>query len=496
MLVEKPLATTSADAVDLIEVAEERGVVLMPGHTFVYSPPVNKVRELIAEDVVGEVYFITSSRMNLGKYQADGVILDLAPHDLSILLYWLGDRVAEVSASGRSVFQPDVPETAFITLTFEGGAKANVQLSWLAPRKVRDMIVVGSRRMIQYDDLAADEAVRIYDRGLDVALPQTFGEHQLTYRSGDIVMPRLDAAEPLGLELADFARAIRTGTTPRSNAELGLEIVLAMEAAQRSLERNGQPVAVTRPDLPRGGLNGGIERGRMRARAPFRRPRAKAGPPDRCWSVEIAKALILAGRTAHDQPWPSVRTGPKHLVPVANQPILFHNLESLRRAGLIEATIALDQDAAPIRDAVGDGSQWGLTVRYVDWQPGSGVDGALAAAREFVAQEPLLVEPGDILHRELIHPHIAAFAREALDALALRVLPVTGATAGRGDGRRVPLQPARRRDAARRPRGRRSVRSACSARAGTCGPRRSTAACRATAARTSCSRATGGCSSS
>ena len=147
--------------------------------------------------------------------------------------------------------------------------------------------------------------------------------------------------------------------------------------------------------------------------------------------MEIAKALILAGRTAHDQPWPSVRTGPKHLVPVANQPILFHNLESLRRAGLIEATIALDQDAAPIRDAVGDGSKWGLTVRYVDWQPGSGVDGALAAAREFVAQEPLLVEPGDILHRELIHPHIAAFAREALDALALRVLPVTGAADGK-----------------------------------------------------------------
>jgi predicted dehydrogenase len=247
VLVEKPLATTSADARDLIEIADERGLVLMPGHTFVYSPPVNKVRQLIQDDVVGEVYFVTSSRMNLGKYQSDGVILDLAPHDLSILLYWLGDRVSEVSASGRSVFQPDVPETAFITLTFEGGAKANVQLSWLAPRKVRDMIVVGSRRMVQYDDLAADEAVRVYDRGLDVELPQTFGEHQLTYRSGDIVMPRLEAAEPLGLELEDFAQAIRTGSTPRSNAELGLEIVLAMEAAQRSLERNGEPVAVVRP---------------------------------------------------------------------------------------------------------------------------------------------------------------------------------------------------------------------------------------------------------
>jgi predicted dehydrogenase len=252
VLVEKPLATTSADARDLIEVAEEQGLVLMPGHTFVYSPPVNKVRELIQGDVVGEVYFVTSSRMNLGKYQSDGVILDLAPHDLSILLYWLGDRVSEVSATGRSVFQPDVPETAFITLTFEGGAKANVQLSWLAPRKVRDMIVVGSRRMIQYDDLAADEAVRVYDRGLDLEFPQTFGEHQLTYRSGDIVMPRLDAAEPLSLELEDFARAIRDGSTPRSNAELGLEIVLAMEAAQRSLDRNGEPVAIMRPPVRAG----------------------------------------------------------------------------------------------------------------------------------------------------------------------------------------------------------------------------------------------------
>jgi predicted dehydrogenase len=252
VLVEKPLATTSADARDLIDVAEEQGVVLMPGHTFVYSPPVNKVRELIQSDVVGEVYFVTSSRMNLGKYQSDGVILDLAPHDLSILLYWLGDRVSEVSATGRSVFQPDVPETAFITLTFEGGAKANVQLSWLAPRKVRDMIVVGSRRMIQYDDLAADEAVRVYDRGLDLEFPQTFGEHQLTYRSGDIVMPRLDAAEPLSRELEDFARAIREGTTPRSNAELGLEIVLAMEAAQRSLDRNGEPVTIVRPPVRAG----------------------------------------------------------------------------------------------------------------------------------------------------------------------------------------------------------------------------------------------------
>ena len=138
--------------------------------------------------------------------------------------------------------------------------------------------------------------------------------------------------------------------------------------------------------------------------------------------MEIAKALIFAGRTPHDKPWPSVKAGPKHLVPVANRPILFHNLESLRRAGMLEATIAAEEDGmAAIAAAVGDGSDWGLTVRYVPWQPPTGLSGALAAACEFMADEPVLVEPADVLHREHIHPHIAAFATERLDAMALRV---------------------------------------------------------------------------
>ncbi|WP_028060380.1 Gfo/Idh/MocA family protein [Candidatus Solirubrobacter pratensis] len=244
VLVEKPLATTSEDAIDLLETAARHDRTLMPGHTFVYSPPVNKIKELISAGTLGEVYFVTSSRMNLGKYQADGVICDLAPHDLSILLYWLDEPVVEVAATGRSVFQAGVPETAFITLTFASGANANIQVSWLAPRKVREMTIVGSSRMVQYDDTAADEAVRVFDRGMEFAPPKTFGEYQLTYRSGDMVVPRLEAAEPLSLELADFARAIRTGAEPRSNAQLGLEIVLAMEAAEESLRRNGEPIAV------------------------------------------------------------------------------------------------------------------------------------------------------------------------------------------------------------------------------------------------------------
>jgi predicted dehydrogenase len=275
VMVEKPLATSAAHAEELIAMAADAGLVLMPGHTFVYSPPVNKVRELIQSGELGDVYFITSSRMNLGLYQPDGVISDLAPHDLSILLYWLGRPVTQIAASGQSIFQDGVPETAFLTVTFSGGTTANVQISWLAPRKMRQMVVVGSKRMVQYEDNSADESVRIYDRGLDVSMaeaPATFGEYQLTYRSGDIVVPRIEAGEPLGLELADFAHAIRTGEEPRSNCALGLEIVRALEAAHASMERAGDPVELSEdggygerftPSEPNG------EDGRTRERVPI-----------------------------------------------------------------------------------------------------------------------------------------------------------------------------------------------------------------------------------
>jgi predicted dehydrogenase len=244
VLVEKPLATSTADAEELAELADRNGLVLMPGHTFIYSPAVNKVRELIDSGELGEIYFVTSSRMNLGIYQPDGVICDLAPHDLSILLYWLNRPVSLVTASGCTVFQDDVPETAFLTVWFERGPTASIQISWLAPRKVRQMVVVGSKRMVVYDDTAVDGAVRVYDRGFDFSEPANFGEHQLTYRSGDMIAPRLDPAEPLGLELADFAHAIRTGERPRSHAELGVEIVRTLDAAHASLKSMGQPVAI------------------------------------------------------------------------------------------------------------------------------------------------------------------------------------------------------------------------------------------------------------
>jgi predicted dehydrogenase len=248
VLVEKPLAASVEEADELVELAQRERRLLMPGHTFVYSPAVNKVRDLIRSGELGEIYFITSSRMNLGLYQPDGVICDLAPHDLSILLYWLDQPLARVSAAAQSIFQLGVPETAFLTVSFASGATANVQVSWLAPRKMRQMVVVGSRRMVQYEDTSSDEAVRIYDRGVDfsqVRAPATYGEYQLTYRSGDIVVPRIDPTEPLSLELQDFAHCIRTGAEPRSNCGLGREIVRALEAAHVSMSRAGEPVELS-----------------------------------------------------------------------------------------------------------------------------------------------------------------------------------------------------------------------------------------------------------
>ncbi len=246
VLVEKPLATRLEDAHDLADTAAANKCVLMPGHTFIYSPAVNTVRDLLREGVVGDVHFVTSSRMNLGKYNEDGVVCDLAPHDLSILLYWLDQPVVEVAVSGSSVLRQGVPETAFMTLTFEQGQTANVQISWLAPRKVRQMIVVGSQRMVQYDDTASDEPVRIYDRGMDILppTPANFGEHQLIYRTGDVLIPRVEPKEPLRLELEDFAHSIRTGEEPRSSLALGIEIVATIELAQESMRRGGAPLAL------------------------------------------------------------------------------------------------------------------------------------------------------------------------------------------------------------------------------------------------------------
>jgi predicted dehydrogenase len=244
VFVEKPLAGSSLEALNLVALADRLGLVLMPGHTFVYSPPVNLARSLIESGDLGDIYFISMSRVNLGLHQRDvSVAWDLGPHDFSILRYWLDETPTHVAGLSRGCIIPGIPDVAFINLEFPGGTIASVELSWLAPSKLRRTTIVGSRKMIVYDD-TSNEPVRIFDSGVMLRDPVTFGEHQLSYRTGDIVSPHIQVAEPLYLEMCDFATAIREGTTPRSSAVLGLEVVRVIEAVERSLSVGGRRTEV------------------------------------------------------------------------------------------------------------------------------------------------------------------------------------------------------------------------------------------------------------
>jgi predicted dehydrogenase len=254
VFVEKPLAASTEEALSLAHRAETAGVVLMPGHTFLYSPPVNATRELIASGELGEIYSISTSRVNLGLHQPDvSVVWDLAPHDFSILRYWLDEVPLSVSALSRGCVIPDTPDVAFIHLEFPSSTIANVELSWLAPSKLRRTTVIGSRKMVVYDDTST-EPVRIFDSGVTLPDPTTFGEYKLTYRSGDIVSPRVEAAEPLYLELADFCGAILDGSELRSSLEVGIDVVRMIEAVDRSLEHDGMRVSVTEAEQVASGL--------------------------------------------------------------------------------------------------------------------------------------------------------------------------------------------------------------------------------------------------
>jgi predicted dehydrogenase len=249
--VEKPLAASVAEGAELARVAAERGRVLMPGHTFLYSPPVEMIRGLIEGGELGDVYFVSTSRVNLGLHQSDASVLwDLGPHDFSILAYWLRDTPAYVSALSRGCVIPDTPDVAFINLEYATGTIAHVEIAWLAPSKLRRTTIVGSRKMVVYDDTSI-EPVRVFDSGVTLRDPETFGEYRLSYRTGDIVSPRVDVAEPLLLELNDFCRAIRTGSEPRSTASLGLDVLRTVEAAERSLSAGGARAEVDPLPAPR-----------------------------------------------------------------------------------------------------------------------------------------------------------------------------------------------------------------------------------------------------
>jgi predicted dehydrogenase len=252
VFVEKPLAASVAEAEDLIQRAASRGVRLMVGHTFLYTAAVRKMKEIIDSGEIGDIYYISSQRLNLGLFQQDiNVLWDLAPHDLAVILYLLGQRPESVNAVGTAHINPAIEDVAVMTLRFAGKVVAFVQTSWLDPDKIRRMTVVGSKKMMVFDDLQPTEKIKIYDKGVEK--PQyydTFAEFHYSYKYGDIVIPRLDGGEPLRTELAHFLDCIEQGRPPLSDGENGLEVVKILEAANASLRNGHHPVRLCPPGAP------------------------------------------------------------------------------------------------------------------------------------------------------------------------------------------------------------------------------------------------------
>lgn len=248
VLIEKPFTASSPEALDLMRRADEAGLVLLPGHTFLYSPTVVRIKELLDSGALGDIYFVSMSRVNLGLHQPDAsVVWDLAPHDFSILRFWLGQIPAEISAMTRSCVLPDTPDVAFVNMRYDSGTIAHLELSWLSPVKLRRTVIVGSQKMLVYDDVS-NEPIRIFDSGAELPAPESFGEFRLLYRTGDIISPKVDATEPLGLQIADFCGAILDGTPLRSTPQIGLDVVLSIEAVERSLVAQGAQTAVPAPE--------------------------------------------------------------------------------------------------------------------------------------------------------------------------------------------------------------------------------------------------------
>lgn len=249
VFVEKPLARSVAEGRALVELARDRKRALMIGHTFVYTAAVNKIKDLVWSGELGDVLYIASSRVNLGIFQEDiNVVWDLAPHDISIMNYVLNARPVSVSAVGHSYIRPGIEDVAFVTLKYSQATLANIHVSWLNPNKIRSTTVVGGKKMLLYDDISSLEKIRIYDKGVTVTPHyDTFGEFQLSYRYGDIMIPKLDDAEPLKIECQHFVDVVEKGAAPRSGGRHGLEVLLALDAADRSMRENGREIAIEYP---------------------------------------------------------------------------------------------------------------------------------------------------------------------------------------------------------------------------------------------------------
>jgi len=243
VLVEKPLVLNSERGREIVQLAEEKNLVLAVGHLLLYHPAVEKLKELVQSGELGDIYYLYSSRINLGKVRtAENALWSFAPHDISVMLHLIEGMPNLVSATGQSFLNAGVEDVAFFTLHFPGGAMGHGQVSWLDPHKIRKITVVGSKKMVVFDDMESAEKIKLYDKGVD-APPSydSYGEYQ-TLRIGDIIIPKIRMAEPLRNECQHFLDCIITGRRPLADGQEGLEVLRVLEAAQESLKNRGVPV--------------------------------------------------------------------------------------------------------------------------------------------------------------------------------------------------------------------------------------------------------------
>lgn len=250
VLIEKPMTATSQQALELIELAEKRKLVLMAGHTYEYHPAVAFLRDLVRSGELGDIYGIDSDRLNLGLFRQDvNVLWDLAPHDISIMLSLIDSEPVAVSARGTHHIDSSVYDVAYLEILFENGTMGHVHVSWLHPRKIRQTTIVGSKKMAVYDDVSETEKIHIYDKGLAIPAEHNgngngnghnkFSAWPPNYRYGDVVIPFISNAEPLKLEFSHFIDCINKGKTPRSDGWAGLKVTSILEVADRSLQNGG-----------------------------------------------------------------------------------------------------------------------------------------------------------------------------------------------------------------------------------------------------------------
>jgi len=243
VFIEKPMAATSSESKELVRLSKSNSCILMVGHTFIYNPAVRKIKEILDKQELGKVYYIDSTRVNLGLHQSDvSVIWDLGPHDISIIFYLLDSTPLTVRAIGKSYVQENIYDTVFLILEFSDDILAHIHMSWLAPSKIRQTVIIGSKKMLVYNDTESDEKIKVYDKGVSLQKAEDYREFLPEYRIGNILSPKIGTKEPLSIECNHFMDCVLGNSQPETDGKSGLNVVKVLEVAEESLKKNGEVI--------------------------------------------------------------------------------------------------------------------------------------------------------------------------------------------------------------------------------------------------------------